>query len=240
MSNDQTYIEQPPPPRFQPPPEPPLPPMPPPPEPPGRERNWIPLAIAMGILIVVLCGVAGFGIWRLVQSGAIPLGGDSTEGPDPIALTQTALFEDVEDTVLFTDTPTSAPSATIEVTSALPTEPATVTPTPTDTQIPTPSVPTFTASQAIFCRKGPSTIYAEVRTMADGQTLPILGQSISPVDNVSVWYLVEIEGAQCYVSSGFGTVEGDLSDVPTIPAPPTPTPTLTPTPTATPTATPTP
>ena len=76
--------------------------------------------------------------------------------------------------------------------------------------------------------------------MQDGQTLPILGKSISPVDNVSVWYLVEIEGAQCYVSSGFGTVAGDPSGIPTIPAPPTPTPTPSPTPTNTPTATATP
>jgi hypothetical protein len=242
MSNDDTFIEQPSPgnqppkPGYEPPPElPPLPPMPPPPEPSGR--NWVPLAIVMGLLIVVLCGIAAFGIYRLIQGGVLTPGLDDTEIPD-IAGSQTALVEEVTDVVLFTETATLQPSATLEPTAA----PATLTTAPTsvpsDTAIPTPSEATFTASQAIFCRSGPSTIYPERRTMQDGQTLPILGKSVSPVDNVSVWYLVEIEGAQCFVSSGLGTVEGDLTDVPTIPAPPTPTPT--PTPTATPTPTPTP
>jgi len=237
MSNDDTYIEDQP--RFTPPPEqPPLPPMPPPPEPPGSERNWVPLAIVMGLVIVVLCGVAAFGIWRLVQNGDGRFGGDQTETPDPVALTQTALIEDVQDTILATDTAIPAPTDPPEPTAAPPTNTTAPTAIPTDTQVATPSQPTFTASQAIFCRTGPSTIYEERRTMEGGMTRPILGQSVSPVDNVSVWYLVEIDGAQCYVSSGFGTVAGDASDIPTIPAPPTPTPS--PTPTATPTATPTP
>lgn len=241
MSNDNTFIEPPPPPRFQPPPEqPPLPPMPPPPGPPGGERNWLPLGILMGLLILILCGLGGFGIWRLYQSGAFPAGEEPTATDDPVALTQTALFEDVQDTVLFTETPTTAPSATLVPTAAPPTNTSAPSAVPSNTQVPTPTVPTFTASQAIFCRRGPSTIYQDIRTMQGGDTRPILGQSISPVDNISIWYLVEIDGAQCYVSSGFGTVNGNLSGVPTIPPPPTPTPTSTPTPTATPTATPTP
>jgi hypothetical protein len=239
MSNDDTYIEDQP--RFTPPPEqPPLPPMPPPPEPPGSGRNWVPLAVVMGLVIVVLCGVAAFGIWRLVQNGDGLFGSDQTETPDSVALTQTALIEDVQDTILATDTAVPAPTDPPEPTAALPTDTTAPTAIPTDTQVPTPSQPTFTASQAIFCRTGPSTIYEERRTMEGGMTRPILGQSVSPVDNVSVWYLVEIDGAQCYVSSGFGTVAGDASDIPTIQPPPTPTPTPSPTPTATPTATPTP
>jgi hypothetical protein len=192
----------------------------------------------MGIVIVILCIVAGFGIWRLVGNGTFSFGGEVTATPDPITLTQTALVEDVQDTILFTETPTTAPTETVEPTSPIATSTTAPTAVPTETQPPTSSVPTFTASQAIFCRSGPSTIYNELRTMENGMTRPILGKSISPVDGTSVWYLVEIGGVQCYVSSGFGTVNGDVSSVPTIPAPPTPTPTSTPT--ATPTATPTP
>ncbi|HUF39117.1 MAG TPA: hypothetical protein VMN57_11380 [Anaerolineales bacterium] len=246
MSNDDTYIEHPQPPRqpqpgYQPPPEPPpLPPMPPPPEPPGSERNWVPLAIVMGILIVVLCGIAGFGIWRLAQGGALPFGGQATETEDLVSLTLTALVEDVLDTVIFTDTPSPEPTATVEPTAVPPTDTESPTEISTNTQVPTPSVPTFTANQAINCRTGPSTIYQNVRTMEAGDPHPILAQSVSPVDGTSIWYQVEISGAQCFVSSGFGTVSGNASEIPTIPAPPTPTPTVTPTATATPTATPTP
>jgi hypothetical protein len=194
----------------------------------------------MGFIIVLLCGVAAFGIWRLIQNGTIPLGNDQTETPDPVALTQTSLIEDVQDINLVTDTPTVQPTATVEPTAAPPTDTEPPAETPTDTQVPTPSQPTFTASQAVFCRTGPSTIYQDVRTLEGGDSRPILGQSVSPVDGISIWYLVEIAGAQCYVSSGFGTVSGDTSDIPTIPAPPTPTPTSTPTMTPTPTSTPTP
>ena len=100
------------------------------------------------------------------------------------------------------------------------------------------SAPIFTAAQGGFCRLGPSTIYQEVRTMNAGEMQPILGQSISPVDGISVWWEVEINGLRCYISSGLGSVSGDTSGVPVRVAPPTPTPTPTHTPTATPTATP--
>ena len=240
MSNDDTFIEQPPP--QQPPPsEPPsLPPMPPPPGPPVRKRTTGLLAAIIGGVILILCLVAGFGIWRLIQGGTFSFGGED-ENPDPAALTQTAVAGEVQEIEILTDTPVPQPTDTQAPTdNPLPTDTALPTEIPGETFTPTSSVPTFTAAQAGFCRLGPSTIYPEIRTLNAGDSRPILGRSISPVDGVSVWWEIEISGLRCYISSDLGTVSGDTSGVPLREAPPTPTPTPTPThtPTATPTATP--
>ncbi len=211
-----------------------------PPERPPRDRNWVGIAVVMGGIILVLCVVIGFLAYQYLQGEApsIDFGDPTTEAVSEIGLTQTALVADIQ--LGLTPTLTEPPPPTDEPTPAPPTDTPPPSLTPTETLVPTSSIPLFTANQALLCRQGPSTIYKDVRTLDAGIATPILGKGISPVDGVSIWWLVEVGGLQCYVSSGFGTTEGDTSGVPTIPPPPTPTPTptLTPTTTPTPTATP--
>lgn len=241
MDEEKTWIEQPLQRPATPQEEPPLPPMPPPPPPPGSGggRNWTVIGFLAGIGLLVICAVIAFGAWRLWQSGALPFGPGASPTADSAALTLTALAGEVDEVLQATDTPVLEPTQP-PPTEAPPTDTEAPTDTPTETPIPTPSVPIFSAGQALFCRAGPSTIYQETRTMNAGDAAEILGRSVSPVDGVSIWWQVEINGRRCFVSSGLGTVEGDTSALPDIPAPPTPTPTPTLTPTPTPTATPTP
>jgi hypothetical protein len=246
--DDKTWIDKPP---LgyqdqQDPPPPPPPPLPPPPPPPERKfPRWIIWLLAGGFGIV-FCGALGFFGYRLYQSGIFGLGGGTapaTQVMDDRALTQTALVESIEGalTEVVVASATLPPAATpVPTDTAAATEPPTQTAVPTSTLTPTPAVPTYTVSQGVFCRTGPSTIYPDVRTMEAGQSSQIFARSISPVDGVSVWYQVQVGGLLCFVSSGFGTVSGNLNEVPLIAAPPTPTPTRTPTATPTSTATPSP
>ncbi len=234
MSDEDTWIEpKPQPPPGAEPPEPPLPPLPPPPDPSaGRSRPGLLLGLGMGALILVLCAVAAFAVYRLVAGGSF--------GPGPSAddlQTQTA--EALEPLPSATAPPTlpPQPTATSAPTTLPPTETTGPEDSPTPPPPPTASAPIFTAGQALFCRSGPSSVYPEVRTMNAGDATPILGQSVSPVDGFSIWWQVEVNDRLCFVSSDLGSVEGDLSGIPILAAPPTPT--ITPTPTVTPTATPT-
>jgi hypothetical protein len=210
-----------------------------PPEPPKPERNWLIIGLGMGGAILVLCSVAAFLIYRLVTGTPPAPESPATQLAQDISLTQTALVADVQ-ALAETPTPSPLPEAAEPTAPPAPTDTTAPETLPSDTPPAAAGPPTFTANQDIFCRLGPSTIYEEVRTMTGGQTLPILGKGISPVDGTSIWWQVEIDGRRCFVSSGFGVTEGDTSGVPAVAAPPTPTPTPTYTPSPTPTATSTP
>ena len=146
--------------------------------------------------------------------------------PTAVPATQEAPDDGVE--------PTTAPDPTDDPAEFFPTE----TPAPSDVPpTATASVATFTLSQGAFCRTGPSGIYNTVLAVDGGTTLPIKGKGISPVDNASIWWQVEVGSATCFISSVLGTTNGNLDTVPPVAAPPTPTPTNTPTPTLTPTPT---
>ncbi len=247
--DDKTWIDKPPLgyQEAQEPPPPPPPVLPPPPPPPERKfPRWILWLLGIGFG-VVLCGAFGFLGYRLFQSGIFGLGGGgepATPVLDGRALTQTALVESIEGALTevivasatLSPTETPAPDDTATMVPETPTD----TPIPTSTVVPSPTVPTYTANQGLNCRTGPSTIYPDIRTLPAGQSAQIIARSVSPVDGVSVWYQVEIGGVMCFVSSGFGTVSGNVNDVPLVPAPPTPTPTHTPTSTPTSTVTPSP
>jgi hypothetical protein len=83
----------------------------------------------------------------------------------------------------------------------------------------------FTADENSFCRKGPSTVYEDRASVNAGNTVNILGKSGPEWED---WWYVEVSGSKCWVWSGLGTTSGDLSNLPVIQAPPTPTPTNTP------------
>jgi hypothetical protein len=117
--------------------------------------------------------------------------------------------------------------------TATPTATETPTPTPTVTLTPTPIRQMFTSTVDANCRWGPGTVYGIVGFVARGKTVPMGGRSAD-----SSWWYVEnpaSPGTYCWVSATTGTVEGDVSVLPVIPAPPTPEPSPTLTPTVTPT-----
>ena len=113
--------------------------------------------------------------------------------------------------------------------SATPSPSPSETATPTVTPTPTERTPSFTTSVNANCRTGPGTIYDVVRVLPQGTSEEIVGKDLA-----QTWWVVE-NGVRCWVSAVTGTVEGDTSGVPVIPAPPTPTtpPTSTYTPTPT-------
>lgn len=124
-------------------------------------------------------------------------------------------------------TPTVAPAWASTPTPAPPGETPTVTPTGTVTPTVTLGPPTFTTSVNANCRSGPGLVYDVVRVVMAGTSEPIVGR-----DAASTWWVIQ-GGARCWVSSITGTTSGDLSGVPVLPAPPTPTPIHTATPTIT-------
>jgi hypothetical protein len=87
----------------------------------------------------------------------------------------------------------------------------------------------FTTNVNANCRSGPGTVYDVVRGLPAGTTEDIIGKDAS-----GTWWVVQ-DGVRCWVSATTGTAAGDLSAVPVIPAPPTPTRTATAAPSATPT-----
>lgn len=239
---------------------PPAPPAQPPPAyyqsapalPPESGRSpWTYVGIGALIVMALVCGV-GLTLVAGYELGFInPLAATATENSlAPLDQTLTAISSEVtltspafEPTQPASQEPgdgptveaTLAASATEDLSVLFPTD------TPEPTAVPataTPAVATFTLSQGAFCRAGPSGIYRDILAVDGGTVLPIKGKGISPVDNVSIWWQVEVGSTRCFISSVLGTTSGNLDSVPSVAAPPTPTPTVTPT--ATPTVTSTP
>ncbi len=214
----------------------------------GSERRWLTCAvIGVLLLLAVVCGAA-VTMLAANQLGTFSLQPRATQTPvpfDPLDQTLTAISSEVTLT-----SPAFEATATPEPDPDQPEATATTDPAeffPSDTPAPTAQPPTatsdvpmFTLSQGAFCRDGPSTIYRDRIAVQAGETLPISGRGISPVDNVSVWWQVRVGALACFISSTLGTTSGNLATVPDVPAPPTPTPTSTATQTSTPTLTLTP
>jgi uncharacterized protein YraI len=120
-------------------------------------------------------------------------------------------------------TPTDTPSALTET----PTATTTTTPTSTTTLTPMPDTPQATANQNANCRKGPGSAYPFVWSFMDGQTAPIVGRNEN-----NTWIVVDrLDGnGQCWVWTDLVIIQGNISDLPVVPAPPLP---VTDTPTAT-------
>jgi len=131
----------------------------------------------------------------------------------PIATTSTPL----------TGTPTKTtetPTATLTLTTPLTT---TLTPTPDKAQA--------TANQNANCREGPDSVYPVVWSFMEGQTAPIVGRNEN-----NTWIVVDrLDGnGQCWVWTDLVIIQGNISDLPVLTAPPLP---ITDTPTPTPTLT---
>lgn len=114
-------------------------------------------------------------------------------------------------------TPRGAASPSLSPTLAgSPTPPVTSSPTLT----PTLAIPVFIFNENAFCRQGPSVIFPDVFAIPKGDTVDIHG--VSPD---GFWYFVFSKryNARCWVAASTGQAGGDLSGVPVLVSPPTPT-----------------
>jgi hypothetical protein len=156
----------------------------------------------MGTLSIILSALF------LLGCGAVGLVAPPTTAPSspPVIVVITG-------TSAFTSTP--APAATITLTPA-PTD------TLTNTPSPTPSVPSFTLIKNAFCRKGPDVSWPDVTGIVLGETVTIQG-----VSEDGFWYFVYLPRykVKCWVAAPTGLASGDLTGVPVMEGPPTPTPT---------------
>ncbi|NIS80990.1 MAG: hypothetical protein GTO14_12465 [Anaerolineales bacterium] len=100
-----------------------------------------------------------------------------------------------------------------------PPTPAAATPTPT------PEFPIATFLQNANCRRGPGTTYTIVTSMLEGQDTFIEG---SNQDNTWWWIRIPQSLAHCWIADSVVSITGPITELPVIPAPPTPAPTNTP------------
>ena len=138
----------------------------------------------------------------------------------------------------------STPSLTpvvIVITATSQTETATATKTPapsfTDTPVPssisasspTAGAPTVTVSTSTNCRTGPGQAYPSIYGLPVGVSAKVVGRNAS----VNYW-VIEIpnNGGKCWLWGQYATVTGDISGLPTVAIPPTPTFTSSPIPVA--------
>jgi hypothetical protein len=102
--------------------------------------------------------------------------------------------------------------------------PPTLTPTPEVTYTATPTAvmpPTFTLKINAFCRKGPDMTFPDVTAVTAGETVDILN-----VSEDGFWYFIHWKkfDAKCWVATGTGQVNGDVTGIkvlegPSLPAP---------------------
>jgi hypothetical protein len=93
-----------------------------------------------------------------------------------------------------------------------------------------PGPPTFTVDQDTNCRYGPSASSFDIRrTIFEGETVPIVAVGASPAQE---WWVVEVDGVQCWVWMELGSTSGDTSGLPRFTPPAAATATNTPKPPA--------
>ena len=106
------------------------------------------------------------------------------------------------------------------------TPPASLTPSLIATDTPTPTATTgirlFTPNRNANCRSGPATDFATLGVLPAGKPVNIVGK----LQDGTWLVVVPANLLQCWVSSGLGQTSGDLSGVPVLVSPPTPTPAL--------------
>ena len=107
---------------------------------------------------------------------------------------------------------------------------STNTPTPTSmpTSTPTPvEPPTFTLKKNAFCRKGPDVSFPDVTAVLSGETVDILN-----VSEDGFWYFIYWKkfDAKCWVATGTGDVNGDVTGLKVLIGPALPEPKVPPKP----------
>lgn len=169
------------------------------------------------LLLGALGGLLGVGV--LLTAGAFALGlFDDSTGPAP----QEAVQATIEAVMALTPEMelVEPPTATPEVASIpLPDTGPESTPTPTETTQPGP--PFVIARMNANCRFGPGAVYDVVAYLLETQRASVAGR-----DAASTWWWVDrVDGyGRCWIWDDLVLREGDFSQVPIVPAPPTPTP----------------
>ena len=92
--------------------------------------------------------------------------------------------------------------------------------TPTDTLIPSPTIPLVSVSAATNCRTGPGRAYDRVLVVDVGITYEVIGKNT--LDNY--WVIKMPNGGQCWLWGQYASTVGDVNDLPEMVPPPTPTP----------------
>ena len=116
--------------------------------------------------------------------------------------------EDLPATITAQALTLQAPSATLA--------PPTGTPPPALTN--TPSVPQVSVSSPSNCRTGPYIFYDLLWTMQPGQVAEVVGKHTS-----SNTWVVKYPNGQCFLYGAYATVSGNISGLPEVPQPATPT-----------------
>ncbi len=121
--------------------------------------------------------------------------------------------------------PSLAPQVDIVNTSTpeLPVIIFTDTPTPTITFTATPGIPMVSVSADTNCRRGPGKEYDNVGALLINQSAEIVGKSTP----TGYWIIKNPErDGTCWLWGTYAIVTGDISSLPEIPIPPTPTPSI--------------
>lgn len=124
--------------------------------------------------------------------------------------------EDIGDVELEPTTVTPIPQITIS-----PSIEPTITPTNTETPTITLGPPMATANQTANCRYGPGEFYDLISHLGLNQSSLIVGRN-----QTSSWWVIErVDGifGTCWIWDGIVTISGDISNVPVVEPPPTPT-----------------
>lgn len=187
------------------------------------------LIAVLSLCLVLACAVGGYFMLTSPTSPIhITFGQQQTPSQPPSQTSESTPLPLPTYTALptYTPPPTFTPLATF---TTEPTIAPTYTPYPTYTKLPT-LTPVhdamFTASEPAFCRQGPSSqIWWDPKeALKQGQTVKIIGKSTS---EWGLWWLVQKDsGQRCWVYSELGTTSGNVSGVPVVAAPVTPTPTI--------------
>ncbi len=170
-------------------------------------------SIAVLILAILACNMPG-----------VPIPSNAT--PDFVAtITQQAAL--IQSTANSQPPATQAPPAVADTSTPVPPTPipATETPsqTPTITLTPTSSIPMLSVSANTNCRSGPSKNYDYRGELLIGESAEVVGKNTP----TNYWIIKTPKNTgTCWLWGNFAQVVGDISKIPEVPIPPTPTPAI--------------
>jgi hypothetical protein len=153
----------------------------------------------------------------ILGSMACNLPSSEIDPNEAAALTLTAGAQTLQASIL---PASSTPLPTFTTIPEIPTSTVTPLSLPTTVlQSPTPVGTFFVVDVGANCRKGPGTVYDKTGSFAPGTYVTIVGHN---ADNS--WWLVLNGSSNCWISGSTGHTAGNLSGIPLVEAPPTPTP----------------
>ena len=180
-------------------------------------KKFLTMIVLVALVFVPACSLAG---------GQTAVNGTNQEPTIPIE-TQVAVIvaSTLAAQTVLAIAETSTQAALVTSTPEL-----TLTPSFTPTQTPslTPAVPMVTVSADTNCRTGPTTAYGLLGVMKVGEKAEVVGRST--LTETMIIKLPSDVAITCWLWAHNATVTGDISGLPVIPVPPTPTPKFTATP----------